>query len=229
MRKNDLLTSVVFACLIAVFCLEQMPAGASEPSVNTIASINPKFMVTSDEALLWHQYKDKFGPTFSGSPSWKNYVTFLEEKLKNYGVEDISRNSWTYDRWYTSEWPDNSNWSLVSNGQPVKVAHYGAYSGSTGAEGITRDLALYVPNAPPESFKDKIVVFRTAPHPAPPLDKNYKEWFTLNDYEYRSSEDFPPLFTQVPASETVSYDVWWQLRQTASVNSVLKKPRPRGG
>ncbi|MFH0788906.1 MAG: hypothetical protein V2B13_15015, partial [Pseudomonadota bacterium] len=87
----------------------------------------------------------------------------------------------------------------------------------------------YLPSAPPESFKDKIVVFGTAPHPAPPLDKNYLDWFTLNDYEYRSSEDFPPLFTQVPASETVSYDVWWQLRQTVLTNSVLKKTQAAGG
>jgi hypothetical protein len=111
----------------------------------------------------------------------------------------------------------------------VKVAHYGAYSGSTGVEGITRDLALYTPNTPPESLKGKIVVFRTAPHPAPPLDNSYKEWFTLNDYEYRTSEDFPPLFTQVPASESVSYDVWWQLRQTALVNRVLAQTQAAGG
>jgi hypothetical protein len=156
-------------------------------------------------------------------------MAFLEDKLKKYGVVDMTKNTWTYDRWSTSEWPDSSNWTLISNGQPVKVAHYGAYSGSTGSEGITRDLVLYTPNAPPESLKGKIVVFRTMPHPAPPLDNNYKEWFTLNDYEYRSSEDFPPLFTQVPPSESVSYDVWWQLRQTALVNRVLTQTQAAGG
>jgi hypothetical protein len=229
MKKNNLLSAVVLTFLIWFFCLGSLATGASEPFADYITTINPKFMVTPGEALQWHEYKDKAGPTFSGNPSWRNYMAFLEEKLKKYGVVDNTKNAWTYDRWYTSEWPDSSNWTLVSNGQSVKVAHYGAYSGATGTEGITRELVLYTPNTPPESLKDKIVVFGTAPHPTPPLDKTYKEWFTLNDYEYRTSEDFPPLFTQVPTSETVSYDVWWQLRQTALVNSVLKKTQAAGG
>jgi len=229
MRRRVLSAVIVLACVLCVSCMGSQQSGPSEPYANYITTINPKFMVTPDEAFQWHLYKDKAGPTYSGSPSWKSYMAFLEEKLKQCGVVNITKNTWTYDRWYTPEWPDSSNWTLVSNGQPVKVAHYGAYSGSTGAEGLTGELALYTPNTPPESLKGKIVVFRTAPHPAPPLDKTYKEWFTLNDYEYRTSEDFPPLFTQVPASESVSYDVWWQLRQTVLVNRVLAQSKAAGG
>ena len=229
MRKAILSTAAILTCLLWVSCTGIQQTGPSEPYANYITTIHPKFMVTPQEALQWHEYKDKGGPTYSGNPSWKSYMAFLEEKLKQYRVVDIVRNAWTYDRWYTSDWPESSNWTLLSNGQPVKVAHYAAYSGSTPADGITRDLALYTPNTPPESLKGKIVVFRTAPHPAPPLDKTYKEWFTLNDYEYRPSEDFPPLFTQVPASESVSYDVWWQLRQTALVNRVLTQTQAAGG
>jgi hypothetical protein len=129
--------------------------GTSEPYANYLTTINPKFMVTPQEALQWHEYKDKGGPTYSGNSSWKSYMVFLEKKLKQHGVVDITKNTWTYDRWYTSEWPDSSNWTLVSDGQPVKVAHFGAYSGSTGADGITRDLALYTPNTLPESLKGK--------------------------------------------------------------------------
>jgi len=229
MRRRVLSAVIVLACVLCVSCMGSQQSGPSEPYANYITTINPKFMVTPDEAFQWHLYKDKAGPTYSGNPSWKSYMAFLEEKLKQCGVVNITKNTWTYDRWYTPEWPDSSNWTLVSNGQPVKVAHYGAYSGSTGAEGLTGELALYTPNTPPESLKGKIVVFRTAPHPAPPLDKTYKEWFTLNDYEYRTSEDFPPLFTQVPASESVSYDVWWQLRQTVLVNRVLAQSKAAGG
>jgi hypothetical protein len=80
------------------------------------------------------------------------------------------------------------------------------------------------------SLKGKIVVFRTAPHPKPPLDEDYKKWFTLNDYEYRNeADDFPRLFTQVPPSQSVSYDVWWQLRQTVMVYKVLTKSQAAGG
>jgi hypothetical protein len=229
MKRAFFLNSFFLTGWIVFFCLGFFQAGASESNTNYITSINPKFVISPEEALQWHEYKDKAGPTYSGNSSWKSYLAFLEEKLKKYGVVDMTKNSWSYDRWYTSDWPDSSNWTLVSNGQSIKVAHYGAYSGSTLPEGITRDLILYNPSAPPETFKDKLVVFMAAPHPAPPLDKNYKEWFTLNDYEYRSSEDFPPLFTSVPPSETVSYDVWWQLRQTALINSVLKKTQAAGG
>jgi hypothetical protein len=157
-------------------------------------------------------------------------MSLIENKLKQYGVIDITKNKWTYKRWYTSDWPDDSNWTLVSDGQPVKVAHYGAYSGSTGPEGITAEMVLYTPKTPMASLRGKIVVFRTAPHPKPPLDEKYKKWFTLNDYEYRNeADDFPPLFTQVPPSQSVSYDVWWQLRQTVMVYKVLRKSQAAGG
>ena len=195
-----------------------------------LKKVNAAFMVTPNEAYEWHLYKDKNGPTYSGNESWRSYMAFLEQKMTHYGVVDFIKNKWTYPRWSTSDWPDDSNWTLVSDGAPVKVAHYGAYSGATGPSGVTAQLALYDPKAPLESFKGKMVVFRIAPHPQPPFDEQYKKWFTLNDYEYRNETDeFPPLFTQVPPSESVSYDVWWQLRQTAMVHSVLTKSQAAAG
>jgi hypothetical protein len=205
-------------------------AAATAEFSRHVTRINPAFMVTPAEVYEWHQLKDKGGPTYSGNASWQAFMAFLERKLAAYGVVDILKNKWTYNRWATSDWPDDSRWTLVSDGTPVKAAHYGAYSGSTGPAGITAPLAVYDPKAPPESFKGKIVVFRTQPHPQPPLDDEYKKWFTLNDYEYRDPDGaFPPLFTQVPASESVSYDVWWQLRQTALVNRVLNQTQAAGG
>jgi hypothetical protein len=194
-----------------------------------LTTINPAFMITPKEAQEWHVYKDRGGPTYSGNASWRSYMGFVEEKLRQYGVINLTRNTWTYDRWHTSDWPDSSSWTLVSDGQPVRVAHYGAYSGVTSPNGVTAELVLYTPSTPAESLKGKIVVFRTAPHPSPPFDENYKKWFTLNDYEYRSSEDFPPLFTQIPSSESVVSDVWWQLRQTAMVTRVLNESQAVGG
>lgn len=205
--------------------------GAEAPDYGRyVTRINPAFLVTPEEARAWHLEKDRGGPTYSGNASWKAYMAFLEKKLAGYGVVDMVKNRWSYNRWSTSEWPDDSRWSLVSDGTPVKAAHYGTYSGTTGPAGITAPLALYDPKAPPEAFKGKIVVFKTLPHPKPPLDDEYKKWFTLNDYEYRDPEGgFPPLFTPVPASETVSYDVWWQLRQTAVVHRVLTQTGAAGG
>jgi len=102
---------VIVACVVWVSCVSSHQTGTSEPYANYITTINPRFMVTPQEAQEWQELKDKSGPTYSGSPSWKNYLAFLEEKLKQYGVVDITKNTWTYDRWYTSEWPDSSNWA----------------------------------------------------------------------------------------------------------------------
>ncbi|UCH21361.1 MAG: hypothetical protein JSU83_23155 [Deltaproteobacteria bacterium] len=231
--EKSLFILVAFSCLFWTACTYQASTGgqrAQMPYENYLSHINPAFMVTPDEAKRWHVVKDKEGPTYSGSPSWQSYVAFIEKKLNQYGVVDITKNKWTYDRWFTSEWPDDSNWTLVSDGNSVKVAHYGAYSGSTGPEGVIADLALYTPKTPMETLKGKIVVFMTAPHPRPPLEAEYKKWFTLNDFEYRSEiGDLPPLFTQIPPGESVSYDVWWQLRQTILVYRVLKKSQAAGG
>ncbi len=157
-------------------------------------------------------------------------MAFLK-KLKRYGVVDITRNAWTYDRWSTlPNGPDSSNWTLVSQRPACKGGPLWRLFGLTGAEGITRDLALYTPNTPPESLKGKIVVFRTAPHPAPSVRQQlqrmvHAQRLRVPHFGGLSSS----LFTQVSASETVSYDVWWQLRQTALVNRVLAQTQAAGG
>jgi len=195
-----------------------------------LTTINPNFMITPSEAYSWHKYKDKFGPTYSGNKSWHKFLSFTQKKLEKLGVVDITLNKWTYDRWYTSNWPDDSNWTLKSDGRPVKVAHYGAYSGSTGPEGLTARLALFNPKAALSSYAGKIVVVPVAPHPQPPLKKSYKKWFTINDYEYLSDpQNLPPMFTQVPVTKSVAYDVWWQLRQTIKINTILAKSKAAGG
>jgi len=224
--------AIVFFVVCVFLACSAEKGGIKQPVdyKQALTAINPDFMVTPDEAYGWHLYKDKGGPTYSGNASWQSYMALIEKKLDQYGVVDITKNKWSYKRWYTSDWPDDSNWTLASDGQTVKVAHYGAYSGSTGPEGITAKMVLYTPDTPMASLKGKIVVFRTAPHPKPPLDENYKKWFTLNDYEYRNeADDFPRLFTQVPPSQSVSYDVWWQLRQTVMVYKVLRKSQAAGG
>ncbi len=219
--------SWVALCFLATSILTISNSFADQ---NYLTQINPDFMITPNEAQVWHEFKDKGGPTFSGSPSWNSYMSFMEKKLKGYGVVNMIKNKWAYDRWHTSEWPNSSKWSLVSDNKSVKVAHYGAYSGSTDSAGLTAEMIIYHPKTPLESYKGKIVVFRTAPHPKPPLDKKYKMWFTLNDYEYRTpEEDWSPIFTQIPPSESVAYDVWWQLRQTVMVYKVLNKAHAAGG
>jgi hypothetical protein len=189
--------------------------------------LNPAWLVSEKETYSWAQVRDDNRPAMTGSPNWQRYLQFLEDKLVEYGAVDVFRNSWTYDRWWTSEEPEK--WGLVSDDRKVDVAFYGAYSGSTKPEGITAELIYCDPRNPPSSMKGKIAVIPTMPHPKPPYDEDYVQnfrpdkvpWrtgyfddFTFNDYEYRvDDEAFPHIFEFVDPAETISYDIWWQMAQ----------------
>ena len=54
--------------------------------------------------------KHENSPTLTGTVEWQNYMNFLENEFKKYGVVDIYKNSWDFDRWDISE--DPSNWTL---------------------------------------------------------------------------------------------------------------------
>ncbi|MBE8538949.1 PGF-CTERM sorting domain-containing protein [Geoglobus acetivorans] len=205
-------------------------AGAEEPYEYSVNNVNPEWIISADEFYRWHEMKDAWGPTFAGSPAWQSYMNFLEDKLKEYGVVDIIRNNWTYTRWYTTEWPDDSGWSLYVDGVKIRVASYSAYSGSTDEDGVTAPLVYYDPANPPESIEGKIVVFSVAPHPKPPYSPKYLALFTFNDYEYLSDpETFPPIHTPVSTNVTVSLDVWYQLNQVRSFAKIMAEGKAAGG
>ena len=92
-----------------------LPLQARAQAVHpALRSVNPAFLPSGDEIQAWHRFKDEGGPTYSGSPAWHRYVSFVEERLKNLGVVGLTRNEWRYDQWTTSDWPDASKWTLVS-------------------------------------------------------------------------------------------------------------------
>ncbi|NNJ99675.1 MAG: hypothetical protein HKP58_04615, partial [Desulfatitalea sp.] len=155
---------------LVILGLLSFTLSCDEPWESDLVNINPRYMMTPQEAYALHLNKDNNGPTYSGNPAWHKYMKLNEKLLKACGVADITKNAWRYDLWHTSEWPDNSGWSLVSDGRSVEVASYGAYSGSTGASGITAQMVYYNPFAPPSpaEMAGKIVLFKTLPHPAPP-------------------------------------------------------------
>jgi hypothetical protein len=183
------------AVLLAATTLA-LSLGAAVPSAQRTASaplthIDPRFMLTVDEAQRWHSAKDVLGPALSGTPSWQIYLTIVEAKLRAYGAVDLTRQAWTYDRWSTTEWPDDANWSLVSAGARIRVAHYGANSGSTPPEGVTAPLVSYDPAHPPASIAGKIAVVQTRPEDeAMPANERFYVW--PGDYLYLSNpETFP--------------------------------------
>lgn len=135
------------------------PAREEAAAHPALTKINPKFMVSPKEVHEWHVVKDsKGGPTMTGSPSWKNYVEFAEKSWREAGVVDIFRNSFTFTRWYTTEYPDDSNWSLHVDGKKIKVASYGCNSGKTPDDGVTGGLVLYKEGMPAEELRGKIAI-----------------------------------------------------------------------
>lgn len=207
---------VMGVCLAAA-----VTSGAGETMSEDLDRINPEFLVTPEEAYAWHAVKDDGGPTYAGSPSWKSYLAFLEAELEKCGVVDFLRCGWTYDRWHTTEWPDDANWTFVSDGAAVKVASYGAYSGATGEAGITAELVFYDDADPPQDVKGKIVVFQT---------RSGTLLSTLGDYEYRSeARSYPEPGHPVGPENTTSAGTFAQLVQTLGFTRTLEEGGAAGG
>ncbi|MDB6000807.1 MAG: hypothetical protein JWP52_2506 [Rhizobacter sp.] len=133
-------------------------------------SVDPALMASRAEIQDWLQQKDSWGPAYTGSAAWKSFHTFLMQKILAYGMVDPVLYRFNYTRWYTSEYPDKSGWSLVSNGAPVNVASYATQSGSTGPNGVTGQMILYdlglpVDQRPPLSaLAGKILVIKQQPY-----------------------------------------------------------------
>jgi hypothetical protein len=204
---NKLIFPTVAVSLAIAACGE--PA---DPYAGKFTNLDPEWAVTADEGYEWALVKDANLPAMTGSPEWNNYIAFLEEKLTEYGVVDMHRNSWMFDRWDTSD--DPSGWTLVSDGEPVRVANYAANSGISANDGITAEMIYYDHDSPPESIEGKIVVIPTRPHPEPPYDDRYITNYTFNDYEWRANDDsYWELFEFVPPEFSITFDIWWQLGQ----------------
>jgi hypothetical protein len=166
-------------------------------SSTSLVDVNDDWIVSEAEALRWHAIKDEGGPAQTGNASWHQFLEFTEDELRKHGVVDIERNQWAYDRWHTSEWPDNSGWSLESGGVEIEVASYGAYSGSTGPDGVTATLIYFDPENPPVDTADRIVVFKTA------IDPAMVDRIANADYEYLSDpESYPAAGQPIPAGLT---------------------------
>ena len=183
--------------------------------------INKSFLPTADELQEWHILKDAGGPTFSGSPSWKSYLAFLEKSFKKYGLTDIKKDTITYNRWFTSDHREGGDWLLSIDGKGTRVASYWPYSGSTGPEGTTAPLIYYDDEKPPVSIEGKIVVFDIPPlpDPLPPMFDVYR------DYEYTSD-------TESCYKDHFSLKQWYQLAYPimfGGYDDILTKGKAAGG
>jgi len=163
-----------------------LPAAAiGAPAHPALTRINRKFLPGAEETRAWHASKDsQGGPTLTGSLSWRHYLEMLETEWRKLGVTEIFRNPIRYTRWFTTEFPDDSNWSLTVDGKKIRVANYGCNSGRTPDSGATGQLVVYNAGMPDEALRGTIAVIVKGPSPG--LSAG------LDDYEYLSSADTFP-------------------------------------
>jgi hypothetical protein len=202
--------------------------------------INPQFMITPKQALDWHVFKAKAGPTYAGSAGWKQFIDFLVSKIPEFGGVDLDDIEIPYDHYIVDDWPDRRTHmhdsgvaveKLVTDGTPVPVvASYGMTSGSTPPAGITAPLLYYDPAHPPAAadIAGKILVFQTAPQPAPPYSNSFLDNYTLTDYEWRSPGKWSPLYTPPPTNITSSFHGRWVWSQMGGFAAIGIKGRAAG-
>jgi hypothetical protein len=183
--------------------------------------IDPKLLITPDQAWDWNMLKAQGGPTYAGSTGWKRYTDFLIQKMPEFGAIDLDFIEIPYDHYIVDDWPDRRTHihdsgvaieKLVSDSTPVPVvASYGMTSGFTPPDGVTAPMLYYDPAHPPTAadIAGKILVFQTAPYPEPPYSNAFLDNFTLTDYLWRSPGKWAPLFVPPPTSVTSSYHCRW--------------------
>jgi len=152
-----------FACLA--------PSDAAQQAVSPkLTSVDRASMVSTAQIQSWLDQRDAAGPAYTGGPAWKKFMALIHAELKSIGMVEIVDHPFPYTRWYTSEFPDKSGWSLTSDGAAVDVASYGTQSGSTGPNGVSAPMILYdltlpVDKRPPLSaLKGKIVIVKQQPY-----------------------------------------------------------------
>lgn len=206
--------------------------GTSAARAGALSKINPKFMMTPDQAWAWNAFKSEGGPTYAGGAGWKRYTDFLLSKMPELGAVDLDSVDIPYDHYIVEDWPDRHTHmpdsgvaveKLVSDGTAIPlIASYGMTSGSTPREGLTAPMLFYDPDRPPtnDQIAGKILVFQTTPQPAPPYSNSFLDNYTLTDYEWRSPGKWAPLYTPPAVNVTSSYHsrwVWSQLNRFATV------------
>lgn len=189
--------------------------------IGDLATINKNFLPMPDELQKWHTLKDEQGPTFAGSPSWKSYLSFLENGFRKCGLTEMKRHTITYNRWFTSNDRNKGDWSLFIEGKNIWVASYWPNSGTTQPSGVTAPLVYYDDENPPASIEGKIVVFKIPllPDPLPPMFDVY------SGFEYVSDDDTHP-------TDSFSLKQWYQIAYPAmfgGYNDILKNSNALGG
>jgi hypothetical protein len=204
-------TEKMLACLLAAAVLG---ACSSVGDNDRISQIDPAYLPDPEDVQAWHEQKARGVHTFTGSPSWHEFMGMVEAGMDDAGVVDIIRDPFTYKRWYTSDDPASGDWTLSIDGESLPVASYWAYSGSTGDEGVTAPLVVYEKKMPREEMAGKIVVFKI-----PSLEEPLPSLFQEAGYEFATDVE------TLNNNSILAANQWYQtnyVTRFGRFNSVIK-------
>ena len=88
----------------------QRPAAEGVSLAGAFPTINPKFMMTPDQAWEWNAFKSQGGPTYAGGAGWKRFTDFLIGKMPELGAVDLDFIDIPYDHYIVDDSPDR-RWS----------------------------------------------------------------------------------------------------------------------
>ncbi len=189
-------------------------AGSSVQADSRVTTIDPELLPDVDQVQEWHVRKAAGIHTFTGSPSWRDFMAIVETGMEAAGIVDVIKDRFEYLRWYTSDDPDANQWSLMIEGEHIPVASYWAYSGTTDNEGVTAPLVVYDKQSPRESLAGKIVVFQV-----PGLEEPLPSLFEGAGYEFATDEE------TLGSNRLLSSNQWYQtnyVTRFGRFNTIIK-------
>ena len=124
------LSSSAAAAVLALVCFTA--ADAQQALSSKLTAVDHAMMPSAAQIQNWLDQKDSWGPAYTAGPGWKKFMGLLHGELKSMGMVNVGDYPYPYTRWYTSEFPDKSGWSLTSDGKPVDVANTALFLASEG-------------------------------------------------------------------------------------------------
>ena len=143
----------------------QGASSAAPPSL-VFPKIDPKLMITPEQALDWNVFKAECGPTYAGSAGWKRFTDFLivedagvrrrRSRLRRHPVRPLhrrrlARSAHAHARLRRSRSRSSSPTARRCRSSP----RYGMTSGSTPPEGITAPMLYLRPRASAGGSRDR--------------------------------------------------------------------------
>lgn len=225
-------------------CAQEASASQAKDAVaGTSASKGaPAGLTPIDESLLmpeelgqeWHEFKASCGPLYPGYEHYDEYLTFIKDKLTEYGCVDILENHWDFESYIVNDWPEHDNGShwLTIDGESLPVATHLQLSAGTDDAGVTAELVMYDLNdgEPADgAFEGKIVCMKSLPMPEPPFDDDFLASYVVTDTNYRSDPEPPaPMLEIVDPEQNCSWNTRWDFGQWGTMNSYAEKGKAAG-